>query len=200
MAVFSINDKVPLYCIFTFFLLICADSTANLFPCHLRRALENNLILKHAMVYLTITFLIVLLENIPDKSLYKIFSVSFYLYISFILISKTEYGFFIPILILTAVIYILYLKREELHKQAETASKKEKEDLEKKHDLIIKVNNGLIVVIFILAIIGFLVYMGRKKFEYKNNFNYLTFIFGKIECEGSPSTVDYSTSLKYLFK
>ena len=82
------------------------------------------------MVYLTITFLIVLLENIPDKSLYKIFSVSFYLYLSFIIISKTEYGFFIPILFLTAVIYILYLKREELHKLAETASKKEKEELE----------------------------------------------------------------------
>jgi hypothetical protein len=200
MTVFSINDKVPVYCIFTFFLLIFADTTSNLFPCQLRRALENNLILKHAMVYLSITFLIVLLENIPDKSLYKIFSISFYLYVIFILISKTEYGFFIPILIITAVIYILYLKREELHKQAETASKKEKEEIEKKHDIIIKLNNLLIIVIFILTIIGFFIYMGRKKFEYKNNFNYLTFIFGKIECNGSPSKIDYLTSLKYLFK
>ena len=200
MAVFSINDKVPIYCIFTFFLFIFADSTSDLFPCQLRRVLDNNLILKHGMVYLTITFLIVLLENIPDKSLYKIFSVSFYLYISFILISKTEYGFFVPILIITAVIYILYLKREELHKQEETASKKEKEELQKKHDLIIKINNGLIIVIFILTIIGFLVYMGRKKFEYKNNFNYLTFIFGKTECNDSTSNIDISTSLKYLFK
>jgi len=200
MTVFSINDKVPVYCIFTFFILIFADTTSNLFPCQLRRALENNLILKHAMVYLSITFLIVLLENIPDKSLYKIFSISFYLYVIFILISKTEYGFFIPILIITAVIYILYLKREELHKQAETASKKEKEEIEKKHDIIIKLNNLLIIVIFILTIIGFFIYMGRKKFEYKNNFNYLTFIFGKIECNGSPSKIDYSTSLKYLFK
>ena len=200
MTVFSINDKVPIYCIFTFFLLICADSTSNLFPCQLRRVLDNNLILKHMMVYLTITFLIVLLENIPDKNLYKIFSISFYLYVIFILISKTEYGFFVPILIITAIIYILFLKREELNKQAELASKKEKEELEKKHDIIIKLNNLLIIVIFILTIIGFFVYMGRKKFEYKNNFNYLTFIFGKIECDGSPSKIDYSTSLKYLFK
>ena len=200
MTVFSINDKVPIYCIFTFFLLICADSTSNLFPCQLRRVLDNNLMLKHMMVYLTITFLIVLLENIPDKSLYKIFSISFYLYVIFILISKTEYGFFIPILIITAVIYILFLKREELNKQAETASKNEKEKIDKTHDFIIKVNNGLIVVMFILTVIGFLVYMGRKKFEYKNNFNYLTFVFGKIECEGTPSAVDISTSLKYLFK
>ena len=179
MSVFSINDKLPLYCIFTFFLLICADSTSSLFPCHVRRVLENNLILKHAMVYLTITFLIVLLENIPDKNLYKIFSVSFFLYLIFIFISKAEYGFFISILIITAIIYILYLKRKELTK---------------KHDMIIKINNGMIIVIFIL------IYMGRKKFEYKNNFNYLTFIFGKVECKGTISNIDYSTSLKHLFR
>jgi len=200
MSVFSINDKLPLYCIFTFFLLICADSTSSLFPCHVRRVLENNLILKHAMVYLTITFLIVLLENIPDKNLYKIFSVSFFLYVLFIFISKAEYGFFIFILIITAIIYILYLKREELAKKEELASKKEKEELAKKHDLIIKINNGLIIVVFILTIIGFFVYMGRKKFEYKNNFSYLTFIFGKVECKGTISNIDYLTSVKHLFK
>jgi len=200
MSVFSINDKLPLYCIFTFFLLICADSTSSLFPCHVRRVLENNLILKHAMVYLTITFLIVLLENIPDKNLYKIFSVSFFLYVIFIFISKAEYGFFISILIITAIIYILYLKREELAKKEELASKKEKEELAKKHDLIIKINNGLIIVVFILTIIGFFVYMGRKKFEYKNNFSYLTFIFGKVECKGTSSKIDYLTSVKHLFR
>jgi hypothetical protein len=200
MSVFSINDKLPLYCIFTFFLLICADSTSNLFPCHIRRLLENNLMVKHVMVYLTITFLIVLLENFPDKNLYKIFSVSLYLYVIFIFISKTEYGFFIFILIVTAVIYILYLKRQELAKKEETASKKEKEEIAKKHDLIIKINNGLIIVVFILTIIGFFVYMGRKKFEYKNNFSYLTFIFGKIECKGTSSKIDYLTSVKHLFR
>ena len=192
MTTFSINDKLPLYCIFTFFLLICADSTSSLFPCHVRRVLENNLIVKHVMVYLTITFLVVLLENFPDKNLYKIFSVSFFLYILFIFISKTEYGFFISILIITAIIYIA--------KKTEIAYNKEKEGLDNKHDLIIKINNGLIIVIFILTIIGFLIYMGRKKFEYKNNFNYLTFIFGKIECKGTISNIDYSTSLKHLFK
>jgi len=200
MTTFSINDKLPLYCIFTFFLLICADSTSTLFPCHVRRVLKNNLIVKHAMVYLTITFLVVLLENFPDKNLFKIFSVSFFLYILFIFISKTEYGFFISILIITAIIYVLYLKRRELTKKEETASNKEKEEIAKKHDLIIKINNGMIIVIFILTIIGFLIYMGRKKFEYKNNFNYLTFIFGKVECTGTISNINYSTYLKHLFR
>ena len=196
---FSINDKLPVYCIFTFFLLICADSTSSLFPCHLRRVLDNNLFLKHMMVYLSITFLIVLLENIPDKSLHKIFTVSFYLYVLFIFISKTEYVFFVPILIITAIIYVLYLKREELKKHEESASKEEKEKIEKKYQMIIKVNNVLIGGILLLTVIGFLVYMGRKKYEYKNKFDYLTFIFGKIECKGTPSQIDYSTSIKHIF-
>ena len=200
MTTFSINNNLPLFCIFIFFILICADSTSSLFPCHVRRILENNLILKHFMVYLTITFLVVLLENFPNKNLVKIFTVSLYLYIVFIIISKTEFGFFVAILISTAIIYILYLKREEIEKKIETSSDEEKEKSEKNINTIIKINNGFSIVIFILMIIGFFMYMGRKKFEYKNNFSYLTFIFGKVECKGTISKIDYSTSLKYIFK
>ena len=152
------------------------------------------------MLYLTITFLVVLLEDL-DKNLTEVFLVSFYLYLIFILISKTEYGFFIAIIILTAVIYVLYLKRNEIAKRKEdTTSNEELEKLEKTKNLIIKINNGISIVVFILAFIGFMIYMGRKKFEYKNNFNYLTFIFGKVECKGTISNIDYSTSLKHIFK
>jgi len=152
------------------------------------------------MLYLTITFLVVLLEDL-DKNLTEVFLVSFYLYLVFILISKTEYGFFIAIIILTAVIYILYLKRNEIAKRKEdTSSNEELEKLEKTKNLIIKINNGISIVVFILIFIGFMIYMGRKKYEYKNNFSYLTFIFGKVECKGSISNIDYSTSLKHVFK
>ncbi len=152
------------------------------------------------MLYLTITFLVVLLEDL-DKNLVEVFLVSFYLYIVFILISKTEYSFFIAIIILTAVIYILYLKRNEIAKRKEDATTNEElEKLEKTKNLIIKINNGLSIVVFILIFFGIMVYMGRKKYEYKNNFSYLTFIFGKVECKGTISNIDLSTSLKHVFK
>jgi uncharacterized membrane protein YiaA len=152
------------------------------------------------MLYLTITFLVVLLEDL-DKNLTEVFLVSFYLYLVFILISKTEYGFFIAIIILTAIIYILYLKRNEIAKRTEDArSNEELEKLEKTKNLIIKINNGISIVVFILIFFGFMIYMGRKKYEYKNNFSYLTFIFGKVECKGTISNIDYSTSLKHVFK
>ena len=106
------------------------------------------------MLYLTITFLVVLLEDL-DKNLVEVFLVSFYLYLIFILISKTEYGFFIAIIILTAVIYVLYLKRNEIAKRKEdTSSNEELEKLEKTKNLIIKINNGISIVVFILIFIG----------------------------------------------
>ena len=152
------------------------------------------------MLYLTITFLVVLLEDL-DKNLTEVFLVSFYLYLVFILISKTEFGFFIAIIILTAIIYILYLKRNEIAKRTEDAtSNEELEKLEKTKNIIIKINNGISIVVFILIFIGFMIYMGRKKYEYKNNFSYLTFIFGKVECKGTISNIDISTSLKHVFK
>ena len=151
------------------------------------------------MLYLTITFLVVLLEDL-DKNLVEVFLVSFYLYLVFILISKTEFGFFIAIIILTAVIYVLYLKRNEIAKRKEDSTNEELEKLEKTKNLIIKINNGISIVVFILIFIGFMIYMGRKKYEYKNNFSYLTFIFGKVECKGTISNIDYSTSLKHVFK
>lgn len=197
--VISLNDKLPIYCIFIYFLLLFVDSAKNLFPCRFRHALESNLVLKHLMTYLIFTFLVVLLEQIPNKNLMNIFLMSFYLYIVFIFISKTEYGFFVPILTLLGIIYVLYLKREEYSKMEEQKLA-DKENMEKKHDIIIKINNVLVVIVIILIIIGFLAYMGRKKMEYKNKFNYLTFIFGKVECEGSFSKVNYKESLKYLFK
>jgi hypothetical protein len=200
MTIFNINDKLPIYCIFVFFLLVFSDTTFSLFPCQLRRVLDSNLYVKHLMVYLSMTFFIVLLENIPDKNLYKIFTVSFYLYIVFILISKTEYSFFLPILIFSAIVYILFLKRQELKQQEQTANDIDKEKINKTQTLIIQVNNIITSCIIILTIIGFFVYMGRKKYEYKNKFSYLTFIFGKIECKGTVSNIDHSTSIKNILK
>jgi len=196
---YSLNDKLTIYCIFIFFLLIFVDDAKNIFPCRMRYVFENNLYLKHLLGYLTITFLVVLLEHIPNKNLKRIFLVSFYLYLVFILISKTEYGFFVPIFILISIIYVLYLKREEIEKEKESSSKDKKEELEKNHNLIIKINNVFIIIVIGLTIVGFLFYMGRKKYEYKNNFSYLTFIFGKVKCSETFSKIDYKKSLKYIF-
>ena len=56
----------------------------------------------------------------------------------------------------------------------------------------------VIVTTFVMTVLGFLVYMGAKKREYKKNFSYLQFIFGMPSCKGkSPPFPGYLTLLKH---
>lgn len=51
-----------------------------------------------------------------------------------------------------------------------------------------------------MLVLGFILYLGEKKYEYKNKFDYLTFIFGKPKCRGHTPKVNYSKILHSLIK
>ena len=66
--------------------------------------------------------------------------------------------------------------------------------------LINRIIDVLIIVFLILIICGFIIYMGEKKIEYKNEFNYLTFIFGKPSCRGASPKTNYQQAFISAFK
>ncbi len=190
----SINNKIPLYAIFIFFLIIFSSSASNLFPCRLSNLLENNIFIKHLIAFLTIIFFVVITVPIPKKELNNILIISVYLYLIFIFLSKTEVEFFIPILILMGIMYILILKKNEYNEKI----KYNNDNIVKnKKDRISIINNFITVIILLLIIIGFILYLGRKKYEYGDKFSYITFIFGKTKCSKSFSKINYKKSLKY---
>jgi hypothetical protein len=43
----------------------------------------------------------------------------------------------------------------------------------------------LILINCIIIVLGFLIYLGRKKMEYKDSFNFGTFLVGKPNCSGN---------------
>jgi len=133
----SFNDTIPIYSIFLFVIIIFADSAKNIFSCRILNLIENNLFVKYFIAYLTIVFLVVLTVPIPDKKLSHIMLKSFYLLILFILISKTEVGFFIPILFTTGLMYILILQREEFKEKLSNSPNKV--ELENKINNLIKI-------------------------------------------------------------
>lgn len=191
----SINNKVPLYAIFIFFLIIFSSSAANLFPCRLSELLENNILIKHIIAFLTIVFFVVLTVPIPNKKLNHILIVSVSLYIIFILLSKTEIEFFIPVIVLLGIMYIFVLKKNEYEEKIKINNDNNEKN---KSDKITIINNVITLIVLILILIGFILYLGRKKYEYKDKFSYLTFIFGKTKCTKSFSKINYKKSLKYL--
>ena len=77
---------------------------------------------------------------------------------------------------------------------------KEAKDIDDNLDIINKVYNILLIVFIIILILGFIIYMGEKKIEYKNKFDYITFIFGKPSCKHNSPNVNLRYALKSAFK
>jgi hypothetical protein len=196
----SINDTFPMYSIFIFILLISAGEILNIFPCSVIGVIKNNIYLQHFIGFLTMTFFVVLVVPIPDKKLNNILSKSALMYAIFILITKTESHFFIPIIVLLGATYLLILKKVEYRESIErNENVSSKTDTLNKINTIVLINNSILIVIAVLLIIGFILYLGRKKYEYGKDFSYITFMFGRNVCSKTLPTISYNTSLHHLF-
>jgi len=198
----SINDQFPVYSIFIFILILASGGAlSHIFPCNAVTIIENNVFLKHFIGLLNMTFFVVLLVPIPNKNLSNILSKSVLMYIVFILISKTETCFFIPIIVLLGIIYLLILKKVEYREAIEKlkSNESDKKIINAKIDTVVLINNSILLVIAILIIIGFSLYLGRKKYEYGKKFNYSTFLLSSNVCSKTAPTIGFKQSLQHIF-
>lgn len=195
----SINDQFPVYSIFIYILVIVAGMTLKVFPCSVVTAIDNNIYIKHFIGYLTMTFSVVMLVPIKDKNLNDILIKSLLMYAVFILISKTEKDFFIPIIVLLGMIYLLILKKAEYQELIKKSNETDKKMIDGKIKTIVVINNSILLAIAVLIVIGFSAYLGRKKYEYGKSFNYLTFAFSNNACKKTAPTIGFKTSLNHLF-
>jgi len=122
------------------------------------------------------------------------------LYIIFLIFINNNYNFFIFGLIIVGLIYILNLKKTDLNGSIiENDSNKDNEKNKKILELIIKINKYLFILFMIVIIIGFIIYMGEKKIEYKDKFSYITFIFGQAQCKDVSPKTNYIKALSASF-
>ena len=178
MNIIEFQKNVPLFTVFILILIISANTLLPLFPCKFQSLLRDNMIMKHLFAFITMIFFVVLSAPLDDKT--NIFFKAILLYIFFVLVTKTNYKFFIAILILLATSYMTTLVKND---KKQNENKKEEELTMYDQFLFI-----LYVVIICLTFLGMLIYMGEKKIEYKKNFSYVDFFFGKPQCrENSPN-------------
>jgi hypothetical protein len=186
------EQDIPLYTIFILILIISANFLVQIFPCKIQKSLSNNMYFKHIFSFLTLIFFVVLSAPIGDANFNLIIYKSFILYVLFIVITKTNHIFFTIIIILLGVLYLIILKLNDLNEN----NRKDKVKLENNLN---NLYNYISYLIIILIIIGFLMYMGEKKYEYKENFEYTKFIFGIPYCRGVRTEISFLKSLKYAF-
>jgi hypothetical protein len=188
---------LPIYPIFILLLIISSNYLADLFPCRLRNILENNIYVKHLFGYLTLLFFISITLDDIGTSVNELIKNSFVLYLYFVLLTKNNKYFFISICIVLAIIYLAHIELKLLKKK-ENKNENEKLflDIYEKRKNKFGLDTILHYVILILLALGTLTYMGEKKIEYKDKFDYLTFFLGKQVCKGKSPDVDISKALK----
>jgi hypothetical protein len=160
----------------------------ELFPCKVQKLLTDNVLLKHLFGFLTLLFFVVLVDEENVKNLGDVFTQSAMMYSLFILLINTNIKFFVISILCLSIIYIINIKNQSLLKNDEIPI-----------EWLDKIKNGATVLFALSSLIGFLVYMGEKKIEYKKKFSFLTFLFGKSKCRNYSPDVPTMKAIKYSF-
>jgi hypothetical protein len=199
-------EHISIYNIFIFFLIVSSNYLGELFPCRVQRMLSSNMWFKHIFGFLTLSFFVVLTDKSNVNTFKQIIYNSFTLYGIFLIFINTNVSFFIFSLFIAAITYLINIKINEIN---DTINNNNKEGIQdniiqnnEQQQLLTKLNiiNIILTYLFIASIgIGFFIYMGEKKIEYKTKFNYLTFIFGKAKCRGKSPSVSVVKALETAF-
>lgn len=206
--------EIPLYTIFVFILIVSANFLAQLFPCRFQKALSDNMYIKHIFGLLTLNFFVTLTLPEYNSSLYETFKSSSLLYLLFIIITNIETTFFYIVVFLSGISYLIYLNTNVIQKKIDaiadtpdTVENARAQNLSQETGPILKdqlnyshtVSHYLNVISMTLIAFGFVVYLGKKKYEYKKDFQFLTFMFGRPTCLDKSPDISYTQAIKYAF-
>lgn len=161
-------EEVPFYMIFVLYLVISSNFLAQLFSCQLQYILNNSMLAKHFLGYMTLLFFVVLSSG-DTQSTSEALLYSLIIYIIFWFSTRISTEYFIVFIILTAAMYIIHLYQKESGVQVSRRLQ------------IVK--NILQISMFVVLVVGFFFYIIEKKVEYRKKFSFKTFILGKPICK-----------------
>ncbi len=174
LVISKMKEVLPIKSLFVLYLLISGNFLATLLGCRIQHLFSHNMLIKHLLGYMTLHFFVVLGDDdYTTKDPNKQLLLTLGIYLLFIITTRMHYNAWIIFIIITAALYMLEIYRKNDNVQQSTKEK------------IQKVEKALLILNAIVITLGFLVYLGDKKIEYKGDFNILSFIFGKPECKGN---------------
>lgn len=173
--------------IFVLYLILSANFLVNLFSCKAQTTFFNNMWLKHLLGFMTLYFFVVLTDkeskysNSPKNQM--LFAIV--CYIVFVLSSRMDHQWWVVFICLLCIIYII-----EIYKNHHTTTEEDKV-------IYNKYQIYLVSVLLVILVIGFIIYLGKKRIEYGKKFDMTTFIVGKTKCRFDK---DYDISKKAAIK
>lgn len=161
------------------FLAISGNFVAETLSCQVQRVFSNNMIIKQVLVFFILYFTINYSNSDAPLDPFIALKLSGIIYIFFILFTRMSVffsliGFFILTSSYIATNYIDYYNYLE---------KKDKDkNLEKKIKDLENYRKYALYGFVCWTLLGFIIYLIAHYIEYKKNWNFITFLFGKKNC------------------
>lgn len=175
--------EVPLYMVFVLYLIISSNFLAQLFSCRLQSMLNNSMLAKHFLGYMTLLFFVVLSSgDTHSTSMALLYSV--FVYLIFWFSTRIALEYFIVFLFLAACLYLIHLFQKESGDQTH-----------RRLEITREVIQWFMIVVLV---VGFVFYWIEKKIEYKNKFSIATFILGKPVCKNKSPKIPTDNIFKFF--
>ena len=160
--------------LFVLYLIIAGNYLGELFGCKTQKMFQENMSFKHILGIMTLYFFVVFSStDEQDKDPIDNFKMSLILYACFVITTKTNYKFIVPIMVCLFLVYVLS-KSEEFYKKERDHKKLEYVKLASKVFTYIAIG---------LTVVGFVLYTYQKRMEYSgSDWSWLTFFLGKPTC------------------
>lgn len=168
--------EVPLYMVFILYLVISSNFLAQLFSCRLQFLLNNSMLAKHLLGYMTLLFFIVIASNDTTYTANSALMDSLWIYLIFVISTRMSFPYLILFLFLASILYIIHLYET---KQTIIINQNQRLETSKKI---------LQYAMMIVLMIGFVFYLMEKRLEYKHKFYWTTFLLGRPQCKDNKPT------------
>lgn len=163
---------------FTFYLLIFANYSGDLLACRIRRHLSDSLLLKHGLGFMMMVFFAVFTSdqtlNLP---VLQVLGISVLLYAWFVVTTRMHTESLVVVLLVLLAAYILSVSIKRDTDEVTIRRKR----------LAIRILNYVALGITVL---GTILYLIEKRYEYGSDFSFTQFFVGVLKCRNkSPDLI-----------
>jgi hypothetical protein len=176
--------------VFILFLVLAGGFLQPLFPCNTTKLFTESKILRHLVGFFTLIFFVVVSDTELDDymPLGTILTTSVVIYFWYLIASKMTANWWLVLIALLATLYIIDLYEERQKKEDPVIAAH-----------LVTAKNVILGTSLFVTLVGFLIYLGEKKLDYKGKFNYSDFFLSTPQCKGTPTSVPYWTSFQAAF-
>jgi hypothetical protein len=169
------------------YLWILFGYLAALLNCDLQRFLKSHPIIIHLVGLLTFFFLFTLIDSANKTSVINIWIKTIFIYILFVLTTKSKWYFVVPVLVILLIDQTLkkdlsYKKQVAEDKEA-TGKKLTPDEIKKLEEHVNQYSSFINKAIIVIIICGVIHYMYLQYIEYGNKFSFYKFFLGVTRCK-----------------